>query len=84
MVGWRCRVCGREVAVDDPAPWRCPAATITDRRHVLAMEGPPWGERLDDPNPFVAYHHRLAWGRFATAHGAGSPASTAEPHTRQT
>jgi len=65
-------VCGREVAIEDPTPWRCPAATASDRRHVLELvvEGGSAAARLDDPNPFVAYHERLAWGRFAAAHGA--------------
>lgn len=88
MIGWRCRVCGRERAVGDPAPWRCPASTADDRRHVLAIVGPagddaadgggrsgdPKAAALDDPNPFVAYHRRLAWGRFAAAHGADESA----------
>ncbi len=75
MTGWRCRVCGREVGVDDPTPWRCPAATITDRHHVLTLgEGRSGGGRFDDPNPFVAYHERLAWGRFAAAHGMSTEA----------
>jgi threonine dehydratase len=68
-VGYRCRVCGREVAVEEPLPWRCPASTADDRRHALEFVGLPSGDRVDDPNPFVADGSRLVWSRFAASMG---------------
>lgn len=75
--GHRCRVCGAEVDIGEPAPWRCPVSTVDDRRHVLAAVGLDGSAaRADDPNPFVAYGARMAWRRFALERGL--PAATCD------
>jgi threonine synthase len=84
-VGYRCRVCGAEVDAGEPLPWRCPAATAEDRRHVLAFVRPPDDPVVaaggaataptdGEPNPFIVYGPRLAWHRFATERGLGADA----------
>ncbi len=78
-LGLRCAVCGTTVDIATPFPFRCPRATATDRHHVLhplvrAGAGP---ERLDDPNPFVAYGPRMAWWAFARANGMTEAACVA-------
>ncbi len=37
VVGFRCAVCGTEVDIGTPSPWRCPKATDEDRHHVLRI-----------------------------------------------
>jgi threonine synthase len=70
VLGWRCAVCGTTVDVGVAHPFRCPRATAADRHHVLhPLTAGPEPERLDDPNPFVAYGPRLAWWAFARANG---------------
>jgi threonine dehydratase len=78
--GYRCRVCGAEVDVAEPAPWRCPAAA-DGRHHVLALAPPeepvpPPGIPLatGESNPFLTYGPLLAWRRFATARGMDAEA----------
>ncbi|WP_420453202.1 PLP-dependent lyase/thiolase [Ilumatobacter sp.] len=82
VTGWRCRVCGTEVALTDPTPWRCPRSSPTDRRHVLRAvdddtadgHAGPVGSRghvdaSTSTNPFVAFDGRLAWAASAAARG---------------
>ena len=72
VTGWRCEVCGARVPIDEPRPWRCPAATAGDRRHVLWAESSRLANApsdLDDPNPFIRYDQRLAWAAMAAARG---------------
>ncbi len=71
ITGFRCAVCGTGVPIEKPWPWRCPAATPTDRAHVLRLEPASAVPPDDDPNPFVAYRRRMAWYWFAVAHGFG-------------
>lgn len=82
-VGYRCRVCGAEVDAGEPAPWRCPAATAQDRRHVLALvsgldaptdQAEGTAAIAGEPNPFIAYGSRLAWHRFALERGMDADA----------
>jgi threonine dehydratase len=77
ITGYRCAVCGTGVPIDTPWPWRCPAATTTDRAHVLRIEGASVEPPDDDPNPFVAYRRRMAWYWFGQAHGLGDEAAVA-------
>jgi hypothetical protein len=67
--GYRCAVCGARVAIETPWPWRCPRATATDRHHVLRIEPTPGAATDFHLNPFVADRQRMAWYRFALAHG---------------
>ncbi|HEY1278463.1 MAG TPA: PLP-dependent lyase/thiolase [Acidimicrobiales bacterium] len=67
--GYRCAVCGTRVAIETPWPWRCPRATATDRHHVLRIEPTPEAPTDFHLNPFVADRQRMAWYRFALAHG---------------
>jgi threonine dehydratase len=71
VLGWRCAVCATGVDLADPFPFTCPRATPDDRHHVLhPLTGPVEAgpDRLDDPNPFVAYGPRMAWWGFGRAH----------------
>lgn len=78
VVGWRCAVCGATVDIATPYPFRCPLATTEDRRHVLQpLELGALPDRIDDPNPFVAYGPRLAWWAFARANGMTEQACAA-------
>jgi threonine synthase len=78
VLGFRCAVCGTEVDIATPSPWRCPKATDDDRHHVLHLvrrSGPLcW---VDDPQPFVAFGPELAWQAFALARGMTVDAATA-------
>jgi len=67
--GYRCAVCDARVAIDTPWPWRCPRATPSDRHHVLRIEPAPEVTTDFHLNPFVAERRRMAWYRFALAHG---------------
>jgi threonine synthase len=72
VLGWRCAVCATDVDLADPWPFTCPRATPDDRHHVLhPLTGPieAGPDRIDDPNPFVAYGPRMAWWGFGRAHG---------------
>jgi threonine synthase len=72
---WVCIVCGGERPLDDPAPWRCPAATSDDRHHVLHAELTRWSDAPASGwtdrgiDPFVANDGRLAWSAAAAARG---------------
>jgi threonine synthase len=73
ITGYRCAVCGAEVPVATPWPWRCPNATAADRYHVMFRVRPPAPLRFgDDPNPLVAFDSLYAWAAFAEAHGMGA------------
>jgi threonine synthase len=84
VLGWRCAVCGTQVELTEPQPWRCPRATFTDRHHVLHQIDSPTGGKVavavDDPNPFVRFDHRLAWAAAAAARGMTTPARLALVH----
>lgn len=68
VTGWRCAACGTELPISAPLPWRCPNGD--DRHHVLQIVSTPGHlDPIDDPNPFVAYGHLLAWQAFAQSHG---------------
>jgi threonine synthase len=67
--GYRCAVCGTPVPIETPWPWRCPRATATDRAHVLRIEPAPDAATEPHLNPFAAHRRRMAWYRFALAHG---------------
>ena len=67
--GYRCAVCDTRVAIETPWPWRCPRATPSDRHHVLRIEPTPEVTTEFHLNPFVAERRRMAWYRFALAHG---------------
>lgn len=79
VVGWRCAVCGTDVDLLAPDPWRCPRSTLHDRHHVLhAVVSPlastPDRATLDEgvathANPFVRHDHRSAWAAAAAARG---------------
>jgi threonine synthase len=73
----RCAVCGTTVDIATPHPFRCPRATVTDRHHVLHPLAASEPERVDDPNPFVAYGPRMAWWAFARANGMTEAACVA-------
>ena len=78
IAGWRCAVCGTTVDVAAVHQFRCPRSSAYDRHHVLhplTVGSEP--ERLDDPNPFVAYGPRLAWWAFARANGMTEQACVA-------
>ena len=72
---WVCIVCGDERPLDDPAPWRCPAATVDDRHHVLHAELTDWSDAPASGwtdrgiDPFVANDGRTAWSATAAARG---------------
>jgi threonine synthase len=73
-------VCSATVELTDPAPWRCPNSTATDRRHVLRAVSVPSQERpvpVDGEHPFVANDDRLAWSAAAAARGLGRDARDA-------
>ena len=73
ITGYRCAVCGAEVPVATPWPWRCPNASAADRHHVMFRVRPPAPVRFgDDPNPLVAFDSLYAWAAFAEAHGMGA------------
>lgn len=77
-IGWRCAVCGATVDIAEPFPWRCPAASTSDRHHALHLLRALAPLRAtDDPNPFVAYDSELAWAAFAAAHGMTDAARAA-------
>jgi threonine synthase len=83
VIGWRCAVCGTRVDVATPHPFTCPRATPHDRRHVLhplvsATALRP--DRIDDPNPLVAYGPRMAWWAFGAANGMSEEALVALAH----
>jgi threonine synthase len=78
VVGFRCAVCGTEVDVGTPSPWRCPKATDEDRHHVLQIVRRPGPlQTVDDPNPFVAFGAELAWQAFAVDRGTTVDAAAA-------
>jgi threonine synthase len=71
--GWRCAVCGITVAISAPFTWRCPAATTKDPHHLLQIiDTEPQrseGGLGNSENPLIRYGPRLAWWRWARAHG---------------
>jgi threonine dehydratase len=70
IAAWRCAVCRATVDIAVPYAFRCPNASPADRRHVLhPIEVGTAEERLDDPNPIIAFGPRLAWWSFARANG---------------
>lgn len=74
---WHCAVCGRDVPIETPLIWRCPAAGPDDPRHVLHLaeaEAPPVGVFDGGGNPFHLAGPYLAWWRFAAAHGLSDAA----------
>ncbi len=75
ILGWRCRVCGTEVAIDTALQWRCTRATAEDWRHVLmpVRDRTPLSWTSDD-DPYVAFDTELAWAAFAQARGLDHPA----------
>lgn len=77
-LAWRCAVCGTTVDVAVPHGFECPRSTPADRHHVLhpVADAAP-ADRLDHPNPFVAYGPRMAWWSFGAAHGMREPALVA-------
>ena len=78
VVGFRCAVCGAEVDIGTPSPWRCPKATDEDRHHVLKIVRRPGPlQTVDDPNPFVAFGAELAWQAFAVDRGTTVDAAAA-------
>jgi threonine dehydratase len=69
-IGWRCAVCGTEVGIETPFTWRCPQASPEDPHHILQIvDAGPDTPLLDDPNPLIRFGPRLAWWRWARAHG---------------
>lgn len=83
VAGWRCLVCGAERAVAEPFPWRCPAATASDRHHVLSIvdldgtgepisagSGPQGGK---DPAGVAAAERVVDVGAAGVAVGAANP-----------
>jgi threonine synthase len=76
-LAYRCAVCGTTVDIATPHPFRCPRATASDRHHVLHPLEVGEPERVDDPNPFVAYGPRMAWWAFARANGMTEAACVA-------
>lgn len=81
VLGWRCAVCGASRDIADPAPWRCPRSTLTDRHHVLHMLQAPdvsvGPGRKETSNPFVRFDDRLAWAARADAKGMTAAARAA-------
>jgi threonine synthase len=78
VLGFRCAVCGAEVDIGTPSPWRCPKATDDDRHHVLEIVRRPAPLRpVTDPHPFVAYGPELAWQAFALDRGMTAEAAAA-------
>jgi len=78
IVGWRCAVCGTTVDIATPYAFTCPRSSPADRHHVLhPLTVGPEPDRLDDPNPFVAYGPRLGWWQFARANGMTEQACVA-------
>ena len=78
VVCFRCAVCGTEVDIGTPSPWRCPKATDEDRHHVLQIVRRPGPlQTVDDPNPFVAFGAELAWQAFALDRGMTLDAAAA-------
>lgn len=79
VLGWRCAVCGTTVDVATPHAFTCPRSTADDRHHVLHPLTPSQQlpERIEDPNPLVAYGPRMAWWTFAAAHGMTEAARVA-------
>ena len=78
IVGWRCAVCGTTVEIATPYAFTCPRSSPADRHHVLhPLTVGPEPDRLDDPNPFVAYGPRLGWWQFARANGMTEQACVA-------
>jgi len=71
VTGWRCAVCGAEVALSDSVLWRCPNSTPSDRHHLLQHMFAPdaAGQLRPHPNPFIRYDARLAWSAAASARG---------------
>ncbi len=70
MVGWRCAACGATRRIEEPAPWRCPRATSTDRHHVLHIVSVPGRPaRVGAANTFAAHDRDLAWSAHAAANG---------------
>jgi threonine synthase len=79
VVGWRCQVCDRFVAIADAAlMWRCPNSTPNDRRHTMTIVQSIMPLRAAEgvTNGFRAFQRYLAWDAFAAALGL-SPASRA-------
>lgn len=84
VLGWGCEVCGAKVDLADPAPWRCPNATASDRHHVLhaiVASGRPFEpDDADAANPFQRYGSRLAWAAAAETNGMTAAARDALVH----
>jgi threonine synthase len=59
--------------ISAPFTWRCPAATAADPHHLLQIidTEPAGSEDLlpESDNPLIRYGPRLAWWRWARAHG---------------
>ena len=78
VTGFRCAVCGTEVDIATPSPWRCPRAADEDRHHVLQIVRRLAPLRpVEDPHPFVAFGSELAWQAFALARGMEEEAAHA-------
>lgn len=76
----RCAHCGATVPIAAPLSWRCPNATLSDRRHALRFVtsgtlDPPTG--IDGTNPFETFRSSLAWDAFAAANGMDEVARAA-------
>lgn len=81
VVGWKCRVCGATVALVEPAPWRCPNATESDRHHVLThirndenrIDDKQIADRSATDEQIVdgAHRGRSRVGRSTTSHVSG-------------
>lgn len=70
--GYRCVVCGADVAVTTFGPWQCPRRTPADPYHVLALV--PAHDRaatIEHDNPLIRYGPRSAWWAFGAGHGIG-------------
>ena len=67
-----CAVCGAHVDIVTPFAWRCPNATVGDRRHALRFVDAATVTVPDvdaGAGPFGRYRSRLAWDSFASANG---------------
>lgn len=78
IVGLRCAVCAATLDIATPLAWTCPNATPSDPHHVLQLlDAGPAPADLAGDNPFVRFGPRLAWWRFARAHGMTDAACAA-------
>lgn len=70
VTGMKCQVCGETLPVGAPLTFTCPAATTSDRHHVMAFVSDISPFRpIEDGNPYIAFRRYLAVDALGAALG---------------